>query len=321
MLLKLIQNEWMKLFNRISTYIMLGILVLGVSVTAIVIFFNQTESSELPSEEEWKSELQQSNVNLEANLDDMVGGFDNYYLRSFYENELAINNYRIEHNLSPHEETNVWSYIDINTALVSLIGVFVIIVGASIVAHEFNKGTIKLLLVRSVSRTQILASKFITTILFGLFLLAILFSLSFIVGSILFGFDGSSIHLSAIDGEVKERSRILFLGLSYLSSSVTLLMLTAFSFMISTIFRSETIAIALSVMFLFIGTNATSILALFTDWAKYSLFANTDLQVYFADGPMIEGMTLGFSIAVLVIYFVIFLYLAFIFFKKRDVSI
>ncbi|WP_026908143.1 ABC transporter permease [Paucisalibacillus globulus] len=317
LLLKLIQNEWMKLFNRVGTYVMLGILVLGVGLTAVLLYFNQAESSDLPSEEQWKQELVEANEGYELQEEEAF----NYYLETIAVNQQAINNYRIENNISPYEETNVWSYMDDNIFLIQLIGVFVIIVGSSIVAHEFNKGTIKLLLVRTASRTQILASKFITTLLFGVFLLAVLFVLSFIIGSILFGFDGSSVHLSAIDGEVTERSRMLFIGLNYLASCVSILILTAMAFMISTIFRSETLAIALSVMLLFIGSSITGILALFTDWAKYSVFANTNLELYFTDGPLIEGMTLGFSIVVLIVYLVLFLFLSFLFFKKRDVSI
>jgi ABC-2 type transport system permease protein len=317
LLLKLIQNEWMKLFNRVGTYVMLGILVLGVGLTAVLLYFNQAESSDLPSEEQWKQELVEANEGYELQEEEAF----NYYLETIAVNQQAINNYRIENNISPYEETNVWSYMDDNIFLIQLIGVFVIIVGSSIVAHEFNKGTIKLLLVRTASRTQILASKFITTLLFGVFLLAVLFVLSFIIGSILFGFDGSSVHLSAIDGEVTERSRMLFIGLNYVASCVSILILTAMAFMISTIFRSETLAIALSVMLLFIGSSITGILALFTDWAKYSVFANTNLELYFTDGPLIEGMTLGFSIVVLIVYLVLFLFLSFLFFKKRDVSI
>jgi ABC-2 type transport system permease protein len=35
---------------------------------------------------------------------------------------------------------------------------------------------------------------------------------------------------------------------------------------------------------------------------------------------MVEGMTMGFSITMLTIYFIVFQVLAFLFFTKRDVS-
>jgi ABC-2 type transport system permease protein len=55
-------------------------------------------------------------------------------------------------------------------------------------------------------------------------------------------------------------------------------------------------------------------------WAKYILFANTDLMQYFEGTPMVDGMTLSFSVIMLLVYFFIFQFLAFYVFKKRDVA-
>jgi ABC-2 type transport system permease protein len=41
---------------------------------------------------------------------------------------------------------------------------------------------------------------------------------------------------------------------------------------------------------------------------------------YVEGTPMVEGMTMTFSIIMLLVYFVIFQFLAFIVFKKRDVA-
>ena len=56
------------------------------------------------------------------------------------------------------------------------------------------------------------------------------------------------------------------------------------------------------------------------DWAKYILFANTDLMQYFEGVPMVEGMTLTFSVIMIVSYFILFQSLAYMVFKKRDVA-
>ncbi|ENH95848.1 ABC transporter permease [Gracilibacillus halophilus YIM-C55.5] len=312
----LIRNEWMKVFNRTSTYVMIGLLIVGVLITAIYTFYQQKDQ-QLPSEEEWRSELMQQNEEYLEQEKTTI----NRYIKSHAINQQAINEYRLEHNISPYDKENVWSYMESNTSLTQMIGVFVILIGASIVSLEFKQGTAKLLLVRSASRLQILFAKFATVILFGLFLLVILFMSSIIIGGSLFGFDASSTHISASNGEVFEWSRTLYVGVDYLSNSITVFMLSAFAFMISTMFRSDSIAIAISIMLLFIGTMATNILGLITDWARFSLFANTDLTVYFSGGPMVEDMTFSFSIVMLILYLSLFLTLAGVFFKKRDVSI
>ncbi len=57
------------------------------------------------------------------------------------------------------------------------------------------------------------------------------------------------------------------------------------------------------------------------NWAKYILFANTDLSQYTGERkPIIEGMTLGFSVTMLIIYYIVFIGLAWTLFRKRDVA-
>jgi ABC-2 type transport system permease protein len=91
--------------------------------------------------------------------------------------------------------------------------------------------------------------------------------------------------------------------------------------MISTVFRSSSIAIGLSIGLSFIGTAIANFLSQHNySWAKYYLFENTDLTQYLNGTPMIAGMTLQFSIGVLVIYFLIFNLLSWIVFNKRDVT-
>lgn len=56
------------------------------------------------------------------------------------------------------------------------------------------------------------------------------------------------------------------------------------------------------------------------EWVKYILFANTDLTQYFDGSPLVSDMTLGFSIVVLAVYFIVFHVLAFGAFTKRDIA-
>jgi ABC-2 type transport system permease protein len=98
-----------------------------------------------------------------------------------------------------------------------------------------------------------------------------------------------------------------------------MIMIVTMAFMISTVFRSSSIAIATSIGIMFLGTAIGGFLTQYS-WAKYYLFENTDLTQYLNDSPNIEGMTLQFSILVLIGYFLIFYVLSWVVFKKRDVS-
>lgn len=311
---KLIQNENMKIYRRVSTWIMLIILIGAALVVGI--FTNATAPDSV--DENWKQGVQQDSEMLKANIEN-----EDYpkLARDTFEKELAINEYRLEHDIAPTTNSkSIWTYMGYAAEIVSLITLFTIVVGASSVASEFTWGTIKLLLIRPVSRSKILLSKYLATILFALFSLVLLFVTSFLIGSIFFGFDGSTPHLVYRDGAVQEVHMVSHILGIFGLKSINLIMMSTFAFMISTIFRNSGLAIGLAIFLMFAGVNATALLAMKFDWAKYILFANTDLSQYLTGYVLVEGMTMQFSIIMLIIYFVIFNALTWFVFTKRDVA-
>lgn len=99
------------------------------------------------------------------------------------------------------------SFISDASSTIPLLGLFVITVAAGIVANEFNWGTVKLLVIRPISRFKILLAKYFTVLLFALALLFILFASAGITGLALFGAgDGSQVHLAYADGTVEEKA-------------------------------------------------------------------------------------------------------------------
>ncbi|MFZ3588525.1 ABC transporter permease [Bacillus sp. DJP31] len=314
----LIINEWVKVFRRTGTIVMLVILALG--VLAVGAFMKYDENQNPPGENtEWKQELEAQLIEERAAIeqtDQMNAG-----LKMFYEREIAIKEYRIRNDIPPQTEQNVWSFVREAQGLITFVGLFTIIIAAGIVSSEFSWGTIKLLLIRPLSRSKILLSKYITVLLFGGLLLAIIFTLSAVVGLVLFGLPTNEVpHLAFMDGEVVERNIVLHLIVQYLLSSIDVLMVATMAFMISAVFRNNSLAIGISLFLLLMGGTATMLLASKFEWAKYFLFANTDLNVYFDGVPPVDGMTLSFSIVMLIVYYVVFQLLSFFVFAKRDVA-
>ncbi|VEH77170.1 permease YhcI [Bacillus licheniformis] len=107
---------------------------------------------------------------------------------------------------------------------------------------------------------------------------------------------------------------------SYLLNSISLLMMATMAFMISAVFRNSSLAVGISIFLLVMGGTVTGLLATKFAWAKYILFANTDLTQYFDGSPVVSDMTLGFSIVMLAVYFIVFHVLAFVVFTKRDIA-
>ncbi|MDQ6599772.1 ABC transporter permease [Bacillus salipaludis] len=315
-MMNLIQNEWMKIFKRPGTFVMIAILLVAASIVAG--FFKYQESgSKAGVDQKWEQNLKQENDALKKQYDRSGSKIEKQFLKR----EIAINDYRIEHHIAPQESYDVWTFVKDASQLISLAGLFTIIVSAGIVASEFNWGTIKLLLIRPINRTKILLSKYLTVLLFALFLLAVLFVYSTVIGAILFGMPDQAVpYLNYNNGTVTEQNMVVHLMSYYGLSSIGMIMLTTMAFMISSVFRNSSLAIGISIFLMFSGGNLTQLLALKFDWAKYILFANTDLMQYFEGSPMVEGMTLSFSIIMLIVYFVVFQFLAFFTFKKRDVA-
>ncbi|GIN65727.1 ABC transporter permease [Bacillus sonorensis] len=309
----LIVNEWIKIFNRKGTYFMIGILLLSVIGLGIL----TKTIGETDQNADWKKELAQEN----ADMKEQLKGVSNPALEKSYERSTAINEYRIKHDLPEDGNYSALSFISDASDVISFAGLFVITVAAGIVANEFSWGTVKLLVIRPISRFKILLAKYVTVLLFALALLFILFASAGITGLALFGAgDGSQVHLVYANGSVQEKSLLLHLAGSYLLNSISLLMMSTMAFMISAVFRNSSLAVGISIFLLAVGGTVTNLLAVKFDWVKYILFANTDLTQYFDGVPLVSGMTLGFSIAVLAVYFIVFQVLAFGVFTKRDIA-
>ncbi|MDG5788443.1 DUF2705 family protein [Evansella sp. AB-P1] len=315
-LIPLIKNENMKIYKRLGTWVMIGLLFLVIVVAAFFTkFFFVEENSE-----RWEEQLQMTNIQLIEQIEEIESSnIIGISTQSLHE-QVAINEYRIENNLPPLDSQTFWGFMNSAPDFTSIAALFTIVIGAGIVAGEFSSGTIKLLLIRPVSRYKILFSKYISTLLFALFLICIMVISSFVIGIILFGFDGIELpSLTFTDGKVIERNMITQTLLLYGIQAVDLVMMVTFAFMVSTVFRSNSLAIGISIFLMFTGQQ---LVMLFNDynWVKYILFANTNLNQFFNGTPMVEGMTLTFSLIVLSIYYIFFLVISWIMFNFRDVD-
>ncbi|MEC0123742.1 ABC transporter permease [Paenibacillus pabuli] len=197
--------------------------------------------------------------------------------------------------------------------------IFCVVIAAEAVAGEFTWGTIKLLLIRPWSRSKILASKYLTVIGFSILSTLLVVILATAMSYLLFS------HSAPQDGSgVSASYAFTSWGYLYVDLFITL----AIAFMVSSVFRSGALAIGLS-LFIMFTQNLFSLIfnPVRYDWAKYVLFNNMDLSRYMSQGTdfgMVDGgnagMTLGFSIAVLAVYYVIFMVISWVVFSKRDVA-
>ncbi|WP_232718518.1 ABC transporter permease [Bacillus sp. FJAT-45037] len=311
---RLLQNEYVKIYKRLGTWVMVGLLLSIVLIVGIMTKFV------FPSEvsEDWRVQLETENAQMQESISNhpmMSAG------KQYITQQVAINEYRLTHDLSPESSDSLWGFMIDATTFTGVVSLFTIVVAAGIVASEFTTGTIKLLLIRPVRRSKILLSKYITTLLFALFLLMLLFGASFIVGVIFFGYSSvDTPFLAYQNGEVIEKNMVFYIVSLFGFRSIDLIMMVTVAFMISTVFRSSSLAIGLSLFLMFTGPQIVQLLGQY-DWVKYVLFANTDLKQYVDGTPLIEGMTMSFSVIMLLIYFIIISAMSWLIFRKRDVAV
>lgn len=212
---------------------------------------------------------------------------------------------------------DMWAFVADNTSIISFITIFIIVAAAKIISNEYKWGTIKLLLIRPAGRGTVLTSKYITVLLFAVVLILYTIILSMIIGLIFFGVDAwNPIIVDNMGSGYTEVSIITSIGKNILFSLVPLIIVATLSFMIAILFKGSAMAIAASIV-IFIAAPIITMLVSRYEIAKYLLTAHLDLQSIFAGAPLIEGTTIGFSIAVLIVYHIIFMIVGWLTFKKE----
>jgi ABC-2 type transport system permease protein len=313
-LVNLVLNENMKIYRRVRTWILVGLMA------ALVLFVNYIEwhsGGKKAEGEGWRTALQQENQQYSEILKQPKLGEDD---RTFYQERIAINDYHLEQNIRSTDGT-MWNGVNGSAGMMIVITIFTIIIAGDSLAGEFSSGTIKLLLIRPASRVKILISKYISFLLFGMLLLLTLFVISIVVNGILYGLGYMDLPLISMtaEGLIVEKNMILNLWKTYMLNGVSTVMYVTMAFMISSAFRSSAMAIGFSIGALFAGNIILEALQRF-DWSKYLLFANTDLTQYLTGRPFQEGMTLSFSIGVLAVHFLVFNLISWLIFTRRDVA-
>lgn len=315
--LSLLTNEWIKIFSRMRTWIFLALPI--IIIIGVAVYDKVTTDEEVNNN--WKQELTQTTNDDKKALEEAKKNGDDEFYIEMLETNIKQNEYAIANNISPYE-TTTWQFMKDMAPISSLIGLFVIVVASDIVSSEFAKGTIKMLLIRPYSRWKILLSKFLATLGFAFVMWFVVIAATWLVGGLAYGFGGmdQSYLIVTEDQQVKERLIVEYVFANIGVEFIELTALVALSFMISTLFMSNSVAIGVAMFTLFAGNTIVMLLAN-KDWIVYTLFANMDLSVLIdGQNQMIKDLTLPFSISVLAVYTAVMLAITFTVFQKRDVK-
>ena len=272
------------------------------------------------------SDLQTANTNLAnfKNTEELT--YEQKLEYNSYLEEQAESRYILETGRDIHNTNSLKGILE---NFYAQFGIFLIVVvvmiAGTIVSEEFNKGTIKLLLVKPYTRNKILIAKAITTLMMIIFIIVVTLVMQILIGGIIFGFDSLSEPVVAYNfntNTMEEMNIFANLGVQTLTQLPMIILLATLAFAISTLFTNSTLAITISLL----GYMAASIinqLAIGYDlqFMKYFVTMNWDLSIY-ANGalPYMEGMNMTMSIIICIVYFLIMMIPTFMVFKKRNIK-
>jgi len=324
----LVSIENTKLWKRLSTKIMLIIMVvIIIGATGIVKYYNVSHKASTTTKisENWKQKLKQGIALQKIQLKAAEKETNRMAKMSIGSSKkmIAESEYRIDNNIKPESKTSIWqrsTEFATNAGYGGIIALLLIISCSALVAGEFSEGTMKMMISRPYRRHEILTAKLIATILYGLVLLGITFLLNFILIGIFYGFNGMGVKemlwtnskIIYIPAALKA---IIVFGLEFLQ--VIIYVIVAFA--ISAISRSRSIATGFSLFLLLVGSTIMRQLAIFFSWGKYLPFGLTNFSSFITQGAYIEGTTLAFAIGVSAIYSIIFCFVGYWVFEKRDI--
>ncbi|MGL5149692.1 MAG: ABC transporter permease subunit [Clostridium sp.] len=240
--------------------------------------------------------------------------------------------YGLENNIpSLNDITDARSTLDKTYEIYIVLAIVIsIIIGGGIVATEFSKGTIRLLLIRPASRWKILLSKLLAVLFFGISIVVLGIGILYISTGVVFGFDTYATPLLSMNGtEIVKSSFIGYLIPKILISSTSLLFISSLVFMISTLSRNTAIAVATS-MVLYMGVGPISVMLISS---KLTWLINTFIPYinssYIRLMPSLAqdistqyGLQFNFAGGALqlVVLSVIFLAITFVVFTKKDIK-
>ncbi len=333
---RLVSIEHFKMWKRLSTRILfIMVLLMAVGCTVLANYsYNQNNPhhTAVTDVANWKQTEQTTVQSAKAAIKaaEKSSGVASKMLIGSEKLQLAEAQYRLKHNIAPKTgQTSVWGWMEkMETkavisdypAYITIIALFAVIFVSACVAGEYTEGTMKMMISRPFSRSEILTSKLAVSAVYALEMFAAFLIVEFLGLGITLGFGDMGAKALLWTG-----SQILYLaapvkllalyGLDFLS----VLFYVIFALLLSVLFRSRSLATGISIFMLLIGGSIFMLLIVFFGWAKYIPFGLTTYSLFLIDGSLLPGVDLGFALLVSGLYAAAFLIASYFVFQKRDI--
>ncbi|GGE82528.1 ABC transporter permease subunit [Priestia taiwanensis] len=321
----LVYNEMEKIYRKKRIAVIVLILLVLIPMFVYAQFRQVQTVVDRLGTDDWRIALQQRIVDSQNRLNS--SGMPEEW-KKWLKVQVEQWQYYLDHDIDPNSPgaaTFVREFVQQSITL--FLPLLVMIVAIDIVSGERSDGTIKLLLTRPVRRWKILLSKYVTVILLASLILFLLGVLSYLISGIIFGYKGWD--LPVLSGFVIENGSLntnyvhlipqwqyilMAMGLAWFVCVVV----GTISFMVSVLVRNTPAGMGIMLAALIAGNILKGFATAWED-AKYIFSVNLELTDYLAGQlPMIEGMTLSFSLMNLAVWGIVSLIISFVVFTRQD---
>ena len=203
--------------------------------------------------------------------------------------------------------------------------IFVIIISGGIMADEYHKGTIKQLLIKPYTRSQILGSKLLTVLLLIPIFAFVVFIFYFLITGIFTGFKGILEAIPVYD-YVKEEIIVYnvfnYNALMFVSKLPYFVIVSLISFAISTITSSTALSICMPLALVFFGNLINMAISSYQfKWLRWFITYVWEIEQYLF-GRNYDNLlnSFKFNILFIFIYIIVITLLPFIFFNRKDIK-
>ena len=209
-------------------------------------------------------------------------------------------------------------FIVLQTLLVH-VPLLIALVSGDVIAGEANMGTLRLLLTKPVSRTTLMLAKFFATVTYTIMLLTFMAVLALFGSMLLFG-TGDMINLKSEMVIILDASDIFWRYMAaFAFASLSMITVCSLAFLLSVLAENSIGPIIGTMAIVIVFTILTTMDIPFFNALKPFLFTNHMLNWKgFFDRP-VNNMEVLKSAAVLVIHAFLFVSLAILIFRKKDI--
>jgi len=250
------------------------------------------------------------------------------FLYNHYQNvsEMNVNKYILDNKIDANKINDSRGIlINLFVEYEIYIIVFIVMICAGIVSSEFNKGTIKQLLLVPYTRIQILFSKYITCILMLLFIIFSVILMQVIIGGITFGF--SSLSIPAVvynfnNSSIEVYNIFYYLLIQILAKMPMFIILITLVFLMGTLTLNNALSIIFGII-LYLTTPIISEIAANTsiEILNYLILPHWDFTQYLF-GMITKNpyVNIGMSVPLCILYFLIAFIPTYVIFNKKDIK-